>query len=64
MCQRGQDAVEDFLDRLKTAIADRCAIEREVGSGGMATVCLAEDLELHHYPPPLGTRPYGLGDSS
>ena len=31
------------LDRLKAALADRYAIEQEVGSGGMATVYLAED---------------------
>ena len=35
----------DFLDRLKTALADRYAIEREIGAGGMATVYLAEDLK-------------------
>ncbi len=35
----------DLLDRLKTAIADRYAIEREIGAGGMATVYLAEDLK-------------------
>ena len=35
----------DELNRLKTALADRYAIEREVGSGGMATVYLAEDLK-------------------
>ena len=34
-------------DRLKTALADRYTIEREVGSGGMATVYLAEDLKHH-----------------
>ncbi len=33
------------LDRLKTALADRYAIEREIGAGGMATVSLAEDLK-------------------
>jgi hypothetical protein len=32
-------------DRLKAALADRYAIERELGSGGMATVYLAEDLK-------------------
>ncbi len=37
----------DQLDRLKAAVADRYAIERELGSGGMATVYLAEDLKLH-----------------
>ena len=35
----------DLLDRLKTALADRYAIEHELGSGGMATVYLAEDLK-------------------
>lgn len=37
----------DTFDRLKAALADRYAIERELGSGGMATVNLAEDLKLH-----------------
>jgi serine/threonine-protein kinase len=37
----------DLLERLKAALADRYAIERELGSGGMATVYLAEDLKLH-----------------
>ena len=35
----------DLLERLKTALADRYAIEREVGSGGMAVVFLADDLK-------------------
>jgi serine/threonine protein kinase/Flp pilus assembly protein TadD len=35
----------DPPDRLKTALADRYAIERELGSGGMATVYLAQDLK-------------------
>ena len=35
----------DLLDRLKTALADRYRIEREIGAGGMATVYLAEDLK-------------------
>ena len=35
----------DLLDRLKKALADRYAIDREIGSGGMATVYLAEDLK-------------------
>ncbi|TMQ69741.1 MAG: hypothetical protein E6K81_14225 [Candidatus Eisenbacteria bacterium] len=34
----------DPLERLSTALADRYRIERELGSGGMATVYLAEDL--------------------
>jgi serine/threonine-protein kinase len=32
------------LDRLKTALADRHTIERELGAGGMATVYLAHDV--------------------
>jgi len=37
----------DVPDRLKAALAGRYAIERELGSGGMATVYLAEDLKHH-----------------
>ena len=37
----------DTFDRLQIALADRYAVEREIGSGGMATVYLAEDLKLH-----------------
>jgi serine/threonine-protein kinase len=37
----------DQLDCLKAALADRYAIEREIGRGGMATVYLAEDLKHH-----------------
>jgi hypothetical protein len=33
----------DQLDRLKAALTNRYRIERELGSGGMATVDLAED---------------------
>ncbi|MEE8115528.1 MAG: serine/threonine-protein kinase, partial [Gemmatimonadales bacterium] len=35
-----------MIDRLTTALADRYRVEREIGSGGMATVYLAEDLKL------------------
>jgi serine/threonine-protein kinase len=35
----------DLSDRLKSALADRYTIERELGSGGMATVYLAQDLK-------------------
>jgi serine/threonine-protein kinase len=37
----------DVLERLKAALSDRYTIERELGSGGMATVYLAEDLKHH-----------------
>ena len=35
------------MGRLKSALADRYVIEHELGSGGMATVFLAEDLKHH-----------------
>ncbi|MEE8116678.1 MAG: serine/threonine-protein kinase, partial [Gemmatimonadales bacterium] len=35
----------DPLDRLKAALADRYAVQRELGRGGMATVFLALDLK-------------------
>jgi len=37
----------DQLERLRAAFAGRYAIERELGSGGMATVYLAEDVKHH-----------------
>ena len=37
---------DDVLSRLKQALQDRYAIEREIGRGGMATGYLAEDLTL------------------
>ncbi len=37
----------EITARLTTALADRYAIEREIGAGGMALVYLAEDLKLH-----------------
>src|SRR6476469_5051160 len=35
----------DYFGRLKAALAERYAIERELGRGGMATVFLARDLK-------------------
>src|SRR2546422_405454 len=35
----------DLLARLQSALADRYAIERELGRGGMATVYLARDVK-------------------
>jgi serine/threonine-protein kinase len=39
--------VTDLLDRLQAAVADHYTIERELGSGGMAIVYLAEDRKHH-----------------
>ncbi len=33
------------IDRLKAALSDRYRVEREIASGGMATVYLADDLK-------------------
>ena len=41
--------MSQLLDRVRTALADRYAVEREIGQGGMATVYLAQDLK-HHRP--------------
>jgi serine/threonine protein kinase len=35
----------EIPDRLSAALADRYAIEREIGAGGMAIVYLARDLK-------------------
>jgi serine/threonine-protein kinase len=37
--------MSESVARLSTALADRYAIERELGAGGMATVYLAQDLK-------------------
>jgi serine/threonine-protein kinase len=39
--------VTDLIDGLSNALSARYKIERELGSGGMATVYLAEDLKHH-----------------
>lgn len=44
---RGKATLSDIFERLRSALQDRYAVEREVGSGGMATVYLAEDLKHH-----------------
>ena len=36
--------VSDTLERLRLVLADRYAVERELGRGGMATVFLAQDV--------------------
>ncbi|MEP7067143.1 MAG: protein kinase [Gemmatimonadota bacterium] len=41
--------MEDTLTRLRTALAGRYHLERELGRGGMATVFLAHDVK-HHRP--------------
>ena len=35
----------DLAERLRSALGDRYRIEEEIGSGGMATVFLAQDLK-------------------
>ncbi len=42
-----EPTMSHHLERLTAALADRYAIERELGVGGMATVYLAEDLKHH-----------------
>jgi serine/threonine-protein kinase len=39
--------MSEITSRLKAALADRYAIQEELGAGGMATVYLAEDLKHH-----------------
>src|SRR5512132_1698173 len=34
----------DVLAQLRSGLADRCRVERELGAGGMATVYLADDV--------------------
>ncbi len=45
--RRHYTPMPDLLERLTAALADRYAIERELGAGGMATVYLAEDVKHH-----------------
>ncbi len=39
--------MSDTVERLKAALADRYAIQEELGAGGMATVYLAQGLKHH-----------------
>jgi serine/threonine-protein kinase len=39
--------VSDPIEQIRSALAERYAVEQEIGSGGMATVYLAEDLKHH-----------------
>src|SRR5256884_7114209 len=43
----GPAALRNPRERLNAALAGRYAIERELGSGGMATVYVADDLKYH-----------------
>jgi len=44
-------------DRLQAALADRYAIDEEMGAGGMATVDLAEDLKPENIMAPTRSEP-------
>ena len=44
LCPKSEWFVMNQAEHLKAALADRYLIEREIGSGGMATVYLAQDL--------------------
>src|SRR6266704_3279 len=44
---RRRTPVPDLLETLRDALAQRYAVERELGRGGMATVFLAEDVKHH-----------------
>jgi serine/threonine-protein kinase len=54
--------MDDLLERLKNALADRYTVEREIGRGGMATVYLAEEFHprrkvaIKVMTPDFGTR--------
>ena len=38
--------MQTFLDRLRAALGDRYAVERQLGAGGMGVVVLARDTRL------------------
>ncbi len=37
--------MSEIMERLRSALADRYELEREIGRGGMATVYLARDIK-------------------
>ncbi len=41
--------MSDLIETLRTAVAERYVVQRELGRGGMATVFLADDLK-HRRP--------------
>ena len=53
--------MSDVTARMTPALGDRYAIERELGSGGMATVYLAEDLKHHRKVAVKANRGWGRG---
>ena len=49
--------VTDLLDRLRSALGERYAIERQIGEGGMATVYRAKDLSTSARSPSRSSAP-------
>jgi serine/threonine protein kinase len=47
----------DVIARLSSTLADRYEVEREIGTGGMATVYLARDLRHNRKGGPEGPAP-------
>ena len=45
ICTLHSNTMTDSYENLKSALADRYTIERELGAGGMATVYLARDIK-------------------
>ena len=43
----GPPSMSETIERLRTALRDTYAVDRQIGQGGMATVYLAEDLKHH-----------------
>ena len=57
----------EAITQLKSALAGRYEVEREIGAGGMATVYLARDLrhDAPQYPAWVGVQAYlnGIAES-